>query len=326
MRRLARAGFKGDFVRSAILPDWWEEGCEDDVSVLPDIELRVARFLAAPVASVRTAGSPLVAPPYPGARLRRVVELERDRLAAAIHAAIQISAAVVRSLREPGRPARMPTMDALAWRAQIAPGGSAVKLENILADCWERGIPVVPVDLLPTPSFQGLACVVGGRPVVALSHRHDEPGRIAFLVAHEVGHLAAGDCDPAHPVVDADDEVADNSAVERRADAYATVVLTGGSGVRNLTATSPKELASKAAAIERETGADAGALIWSWARKSDDYLSAVLAVKALYRARGARKSLRRYFEQHVDLDAAAESDRALLRCVFGGADRDGSAA
>lgn len=324
MRRLARAGFKGDFVRSAILPDWWEEGCEEDVAVLPDIELRVARFLAAPVASVRTAGTALVAPPYPGARLRRVAEIERDRLAAAMHAAIQISAAVVRSLREPNRPVRMPPTDALTWRAQISPGGFAVKLENVLADCWERGIPVVPVDLLPTPSFQGLACVVGGRPVVALGHKHDEPGRIAFLVAHEVGHLTAGDCDPDHPVIDEDDEIADNSVVERRADSYATGLLTGGSAVRTVSATSPKDLASKAVAIERETGADAGALIWSWARKSGDYLSAVLALKALYRARGARKLLRQYFEQHVDLDAAAESDRALLRCVFGGAERDGS--
>ena len=325
MQRMARAGFKRDFVRSAILPDWWEERCEEDVALLADIELRVARFLAAPVASVRNADDTLVVPPYPGAQLRRVVDLDRDRLAPAIHAAIQIASAVVRSLREPSRPVNVPPVDALAWRAQISPGGSAVKLESVLADCWERGIPVVSIESLPAPSFQGLACVVGGRPVIVLGHKHDEPGRIAFLLAHEVGHLVAGDCNREHPVVDEQDEIVDDSDLESRADAYATGILAGSAGIPTVSAEKWKELASKAAAIERDTGVDAGAMIWAWARKSGNFSSAVLAVKALYRATGARKLLRRHLEQHIDFESAAESDRTLIRCVFGEPEHDAAA-
>jgi hypothetical protein len=40
-------------------------------------------------------------------------------------------------------------------------------------------------------------------------------------------------------------------------------------------------------------------------------------VKALYRNVGARKELVQAFLRHVDIAAAAETDRDLLRCVQG---------
>lgn len=322
MRRLGRAGFKNDFVRSAILPEWWDQQCVRNVAVLPDIEIRVARFLGTPIASVRNPDARLVAPTYEGAQLRRIRDLERDRLAAAIHAAIQIAGAVVRNIRERNSVPRVPPQDALAWRNEILHGGSALKLPHILTDCWNRGIPVVPIDVLPVPNFQGLACVVEGHPVVVLGHKHDEPGRVSFLIAHEVGHIAAGDCDAEHPVVDEEEEVVDNTDPEKRADRYATSLLVGTTRIPDLIATGPKDLASKAAKIERESAVDAGAVIWSWARKTGDYARAVTAVKALYRATGARRVLREHFERFVDLGSASETDRALLRSVAGGLAHD----
>ena len=62
MRRLSRAGFKKDFVTTALLPDWWEESCALDPNLLPEIEIRVARFLDAPLADIRNANSVLALP------------------------------------------------------------------------------------------------------------------------------------------------------------------------------------------------------------------------------------------------------------------------
>lgn len=217
---------------------------------------------------------------------------------------------------------RVPPRTALAWRDEIQRDTPALKLGHILTDCWERGIPVVPIDQLPVPNFQGLACMAEGHPVVVLGHRHDEPGRVAFLVAHEVGHIATGDCDPEHPVVDEEEEVADDAARERRADEYATTLLIGATRMPDVRAANPKELASQAAKIERDNAVDAGAVIWFWARKTGDYAKAVTAVKALYRATGARRLLCENFERFVDLDSANETDRALLRSVVGDSERD----
>jgi Zn-dependent peptidase ImmA (M78 family) len=318
MRRLSRAGFKKEFVRQAILPDWWDEGCADNPDLVQDIEIRVARFLGSSVAAVRDPGVALALPTYPSAQLRRVRELNRDRLAPAIHTAIRIASAVVRNLRDSvGGPAILPA-DGLKWREVIERGGTTPTLPDIVADLWKRGIPVVPLDVLPSPSFQGIACIIEDRPVILLGQKHDEPGRAAFLVAHEAGHVAVGDCAADQPVVDGEEEIADEADIERRADLYATQVLVGGAQVPHLEGvTDFKDLARQASELEASVGADSSAVIFAWARHTGDYPTATMAAKALYRSTGARRQLRQLFDRHVDVAAAAETDRALLRCVDG---------
>jgi Zn-dependent peptidase ImmA (M78 family) len=161
--------------------------------------------------------------------------------------------------------------------------------------------------------------------VVILGHKHDEPGKAAFIIAHEVGHIAASDCSPDHPVVDEEEEVADDADIERRADQYATSALIGKDDIPDVDANNYRDLATKSSQIERSSGVDAGAVIYAWARRTGDYAKASMAVKALYRASGARRSLKKHFDLHVDVESASESDRMLLYCVFGGPDRDAAA-
>ena len=322
MRRLSQAGFKSEFLRPAILPDWWVEAYSKDSDLLPDIEIRVARFLGVPLSTVRDPGTPLTPPSYSGAQLRRVRDIELDRLGPAIHSAIQIAAAVARSVRGTVPDPLNTPSDGLIWRKQIERDSLAVTLEDILNDLWRRGIPVVPLDVLPAPSFQGIACIVEGRPVILLGHKHDEPGRVAFFVAHEAGHIATGDCKPDQPVVDEEEEIFDDSDMERMADRYASRVLVGGDEAPLLNGEDFRQLAKGASEIEGATGTDASMIIFAWASLTRDYARASMAVKALYRGSGARRQLRKYFERHVDIDAANETDRALLRCVYGERERD----
>lgn len=326
MRRLAQAGFKKDFVRPAILPDWWDERCEADVTLLPDIEIRVARFLGLPLSAVRDPDIALTPPAYAGAQLRRVRDLNRDRLGPAIHSAMQIAAAVVRSLRSDVSPASLPPPDGVAWRAQIQRATMAVNLDDVLGGSWQLGIPVVALDVLPSPKFQGMAAVVEGRPVILLGHRHEEPSHVAFIIAHEVGHIAVGDCAAEYPVVDEEEEAADDAEMEQRADDFATRVLVGKEAISLIAAdVNFRSLAREAIQSERETGVDAGAVIFAWARRTGDYAKASMAVKALYRASGAQRAIRRHFDRHIDLDSATESDRALLRCIHGDPERNETA-
>jgi len=313
MTRLSRAGFKGEFATSAILPDWWDEECARDANVLPELELRIARFLEVPLSLVRDPRAQLLAPAHPRAQLRRFRGIDAKRIDPAIHAAVSITGAVVRNLRHP-TVVVMPPADPLDWRREIERPQSAVTLNDLCHDLWLRGIPVIPIALLPAPKFQGAVCIVENRPVVLIGHRNDEPARVAFLVAHEAGHLAAGDCTPEVPVID-EDEIADGSEIEQRADQYAQAVLLGNAVVPDLSRADFRQLARAAAELERTTGAEASAVLFSWAARTGEYATAVLAVKALYRGTGARRTLRGHFEQHVDLNAASETDRALLRCV-----------
>jgi Zn-dependent peptidase ImmA (M78 family) len=326
IRRLSRAGFDRRFVQSAILPDWWSEECASDAELMPEIELRVARFLGQSLSLVRDAREQLAAPEYAEAQLRRVRDVDRDRLAPAIHSALQIGAAAVRSLRDYAPSGADLPADPLKWRRELSGSHGTVTLDEILGDLWKRGIPVVPLDVLPAPSFQGLACVVEGHPVILLGHRHDEPGRVAFFVLHEAAHIAAGDCSPDRPVVDEEDLIVDETEIEKAADEFATRVLVGEESVPELDGGDFKELATNAASLESETGADASTLIFAWAAKTGDYAAATMAVKALYRGSGARRKLREYFDRYVGLESATETDRALLRCVHGDSESDEAAA
>jgi hypothetical protein len=110
--------------------------------------------------------------------------------------------------------------------------------------------------------------------------------------------------------------------LEQAADQYATHVLIGNNILPDVDANNFRDLAKTSSEIERLHDIDAGAVIFAWARRTGNYQQAVMAVKALYRASGARRLLRTHFDRYVDLDSAAESDRALLHCVFGDPEHD----
>jgi len=322
MRRLSHAGFKNDFVRKAILPDWWDDTCADQSNLLPEIELRVARFLRASLESIKSPAIALTSPQYSNALLRHVRDIDRDRLAPAIHAALKIGEAVVRSLRDPALPSQEIPTDASAWREQLRPAEGPIRLHHVLHDLWARGVPVVPVEILPSPSFQAIVSIVENRPVILLGYHHDEPGRVAFHLAHEAGHIAACDCAPGQPVVDEADEVADDADIELRANRYAMRLLVGADHPPAIEESLDfKQLAKHSIEQERLTGTEASLIIFVWANRTRDYVKANMAAKALYRGSGARLLLRKHFDHHVDLDAASDSDRALLRCVYGDPDQ-----
>lgn len=313
MRRLSAAGFKPQFTETALLPDWWEPSCADDASLMPDLEIRVARFLGASLDVVRDPDAKLSAPRYAGAQLRRVRDLARDRLASAIHAALQIAGAVVRNMTD--IVLRVPPTDPLAWRRQIMRKGAILQLGDVLADLWARGIPVIQVATLPTPGFQGLVAFVEHRPVVIIGHDLDEPSRLAFVIAHEVAHVVLGDCSAEHAVVEEDEIVADDTEIEHQADNYARALLTENVEAPHLHPFDFKDLALKALEQEKKLGIDASSIIWSWARSTGDYQLATMATKALYRDKGGKRLMRQHFDEHVNAIDAPDSDRALLRCL-----------
>jgi len=318
MRRLSHAGFKNEFVRRAILPDWWDDACAEQPNLLPEVELRVARFLRTPLGDVRSPGITLTPPQYANAQLRHVRDINRDRLAPAIHAALKIGEATVRCLRDTAPPVRHIPTDASDWHDQLRPMEGPIKLPNVLNDLWARGVLVIPVDNLPSPSFQSIVGVVDNRPAILLGYHLDEPGRVAVLLAHEAGHIAAGDCAPEQPVVDEAEDIVDNTDIEVRANRYAMRALVGADQPPTIEANLDfRQLAKTSIDLERLTGTEASLFIFAWANRTRDYAKATMAAKALYRGSGARQLLRKYFDRHVDLNAASDSDRALLRCVYG---------
>lgn len=319
LKRLARAGFKRPFVREVILPDWWDPSCDKDPDLLPEVEMRVARFLGAPLGVVQTATDTLTTPLYPKANLRRVKTLDRRRVVPAMHVGMQVADAATRNFSE--APLVQLPRDAADWRQQILRRSQLVDLKSMVEDLWSRGIPVLHIEVLPSPQFQGMACVTNDRPVILLGHGYDAPSRLAFYVAHEMGHIVAGDCEPDAPIVEESDEPAE-SGIEQDADRFAGIVLSGLTSAPRLNPRSFQDLAQQAYEVEMSQQIDAGFLINAWSNAEQKFAYGQQALKALWRDRGGQRILRSATERHVLFDQASESDRQLLRCLYGEPDRD----
>jgi len=315
MRRVSAAGFKPAVARKIILPEWWTDECNSDASLLPEIELRVARFVGVPLTVVQDPSAKLAAPTYPGAQLRRVRDIHRDRLGPAIHVGLRVAHATVRNWSDAPTPA-LPSTAPEAWRQAIATEKPTIRLTDVLTDLWNRGIPVVHIAVMPSPSFQGMMCIIGDRPVVVLAHNFDEPARLAFVIVHEVAHAVYGDCDAHHPVVDEEDVNPDDHESELRADVYSSRVLTGGS-IPPISGRDPKNLARQAMSIEKATNIDATFVIRRWGKVNNQHALATRAVQALYRHKGGKRAIRQAFNQHINVEGASDTDRTLLGCLHG---------
>jgi len=119
-------------------------------------------------------------------------------------------------------------------------------------------------------------------------------------------------------VVDKDEEIVSDDEMERCADQYATRVVMGEHTIPELDPGAFddfRNLATHAAEMEQQTGIDAEAIIFTWARTSGDYATAPMATQALYLSTGAARTLRKYFRMFVDIEGAPLSDRELMRVV-----------
>ncbi len=313
------AGFKMPFLKNAVLPDWWDKSCEADLSLLPELEIRASRFLGLPLSEVRDPTAPLSLTANAAAKLRHSRSVNPENLHPAIHAGIAIAGAVVRNLRH-SNVVVPPPSDPMTWWESLSATGSPT-LETVTRDLWDRGIPVVHVEHLPSPKFQGMACIAEHRPVILLAHLYDQPVRLVYHLAHEAAHVAYGDCEPGSPVVEVE-ETFDRSDMEVRADRFAWVALTGAQEVPQFRESSFRELANEADKWEGRTGVDAALAIWSWGNRTGDFQTAMLALKALYVSHGGKAILRQQFDENVAVEDASESDRTLLSCVHGDSTHD----
>lgn len=77
-------------------------------------------------------------------------------------------------------------------RKQILEHHSVVDLTSLLEYCWEMGIPVVYFNDYPqnASKFQGMIQWHHQKPVITISYKSQQKARLAFILAHELGHLA----------------------------------------------------------------------------------------------------------------------------------------
>lgn len=320
-QRLSRAGFDKGFVRSAVLPDWWD----DDLAAVPFnralAEGAVASHLPFTVAQLRDPMTPLILPEPAGECFKRNRGSDVGRCAASL-AVVRRAAALV-AANVPDLPAFAGPATAAAIREHLLAAGGTVDLASLAAYCWAAGVPVVPVARLPKTAvkFDGVAMWSGGRPLVVLASGRDGPPWLAFDLAHELGHIMRGHVGPGSGV-HVDRHLKDGAEVEdteeREADRFALELLTGRPAglpfTPTLGLTGPK-LATAARAFAAGTGIDPGIVCLFYARSADRWGAAAVALNEMGLSAGGGELLAGLMAAHLRAGDLSESAARFLEAT-----------
>lgn len=274
----------------ALMPDWWDDEAATDEGGLLELQILLARRLNVSLVSLQSQ-KPQPAFRSTTQRFKTVHPEGSSQLAVAAsigHGLAQLLASSCAST-----PLR-PPVDADTLRRDLLKSNEAVTLDALCEWLWIAGIPVVHVtgwpDRLRRPDAM---CVrASGRPVVMVVRKETALAKLAYLIAHEVGHVMSGHLSSDENAVLVDDTLPVDSQRsffdqdEMQADAYAMTLL-GGSALfassKNLIGPAYSEMSLAAAALGEAHKAklDAGQVILSWARFTEDWKLANLALRFL---------------------------------------------
>jgi len=232
--RLCRIGFNRPFVRSNGLPEWWTDECD----ALPDAPATIAAYLSRRfnldfdwLLNPDLAEQERILPFKKSGRIhykttnKQDVPSEPDVASSMARRVAELVAFSSTTDYEP-----IEGMTSYGIRESILKQGKVVTLESLLGFCQAKGVPVIHFANFPKKAkrFQGMVTRCGHRPVVVLALQDLSPSRLAFILAHELGHIAL---EHLHENEAISDEVikpdAQNDQQESSANGFATELILG---------------------------------------------------------------------------------------------------
>ncbi len=314
--RLKQRGFSWPFVRSFVLPDWWQDEMADNETDLALAEAYIAKQLGFSAEALRQRGRRLGPPPMAEVRFKRYKNEIDDKVRASALVAWRAAQIVVRTLKAdvPAFRGRRPAQEI---RESILRRHEYANLDSMLEYCWESGIIVLQLAHTPPDGkrFDGLAAVVRGRPIIVLASRRDSAPWLAFYVAHELGHIMLGHVRSGGGAL-IDKSLASATGQdtdEREADKFALELLSSLAQprIRDLKASATR-LALIAAGSARNLGVDPGVFTLIYAKSNNRWGVAQNALKTLGLDSGGRAKVADRLPRYVDRDQLSESDEQFL--------------
>lgn len=317
-RRLRSLGFDSDFVRSVILPDWWEDSMAEIPLNRAWAEASVARFLRLQIPELADPTAPLTLPAILPVRLKSA---KRTSDVSLIRPAIQVAQRLADLLVQTTSHLApfVGVSELLTAHQELRTSATTVTLKTLIEFCWEHGVIVAHIGRLPKVEgfrkFDGLAMFVNDRPIILLADPSDIPPWQAFHLAHELGHIVLEHVKPGSEVLadgELDQIVTDD--VEAAADRFACEILTGQpelsfEPVFGLTAS---KLAAAVTSYGEKTDVDPGIVALIYGRTASRWPAAVAALKLLGLRHGAKEIIGGALAAHLDFDSIHDSQVNVL--------------
>jgi hypothetical protein len=317
--RLEQAGLDRKFIRETLLPDWWDDAIAQHPTGYAEARLRIARALGLSLSQLDSGD--LLKSALDETRLRCKTRRGTEPRSIRWTVALAHSAAELASRATPTPYQPLPEI-AHQIRDAILQDQPWVSLGNLLAYCWNHGVPVIPLRHKPRKSkkIDGLVVRVGERPVIVLACGYRYSARLLFIVAHELGHWLSGHLSD-EPIL-AEESITREGKNQEEAEAnwFAVELLTGKPdkaywAPRSLTAA---QLAEGARMAGRRDKVDPGVVALNYAWNQGTWEVGMGALKILEPEPKGMLLLQQRMLESLEWSRLHEEDAQLLLRLTGG--------
>jgi len=317
--RLEQAGLDRKFVRKVLLPDWWDDAIAQHPTGYAEARLRIARALGVSLSQLDSGD--LLKSALDETRLRCKTRRGTEPYSIRWTIALAKRAAELATRATP-KPYEPLPETASQIRNAILQKHPWVCLDNLLAYCWQHGIPVIPLKSKPRRSkrVDGLIVRVGERPVIVLACGYRYSARLLFIVAHELGHWLSGHLSD-EPIL-AEESITREGKNQEEAEAnwFAVELLTGKPdkaywAPRSLTAA---QLAEGARMAGRRDKVDPGVVALNYAWNQGTWEVGMGALKILEPEPKGMLLLQQRMLESLEWSRLHEEDAQLLLRLTGG--------
>jgi Zn-dependent peptidase ImmA (M78 family) len=324
--RLEAAGLTRHYVKQRVLPDWWDDRIARNPVGMQQAYGYVSKHSGLALHRLRDETASLKpSEGTEGVRLKARDGVPRGELSWATSLSFRASEMAAHAMEN----SYQPVEDAAHIRESIlADGQDWVGFEALLDFCWNAGIPVLQVDHFPqgAQKMAGMAVAVNEHPVIVLSKRHKHEAWLAFICAHELGHIARGHLSEGELLTDEKlDLSSGNEREEQEADDFAVALLAGDARFVSEGFTLDAERLAETAldmASEHEIAPGVMVLNYVWylnqERDGNYFPLANAALNALYpEAADAQDTVRRKMAERFPFGNLPEESAQFLRRLTG---------
>jgi hypothetical protein len=195
-----------------------------------------------------------------------------------------------------------------------------------LAACWSYGIPVLHVSNFPphTKKMDGMVVMANGRPTVVVCKNAKFSAWLLYIIAHELGHIAANHLSDNSVLIDEVVNSASSDAEEIAANEYASALVAGNQNYHaQKNWPNARRLAYLANIVAKEQKVDPGHIVLNYAHNmnvGNFYPVANAALRILEPNASGPKCIAKSLAANLDWSALpSESCEFLMKVT--GADR-----
>lgn len=317
--RLSRAGVKRGFLDGVVLPSWWEDSIASTPAGFREAASYIAARLGFTLASLLDAKAELTYAHPSAVKYKKSKAVSTEDVGLATHYAMGAARAVAAGFEGAPEAAAVPSPEELRQTLLQRSDKPWVCLRHILKSAWGLGVPVIHLKRLPSGAKKpdALTTMVGNRPVIVIMSCRKSPSWMAFIVAHELGHIHHRHLKPGQTLVDEKIQSTADEKEETEANDFAARLLTGRPdlGLSSTRSMGIPQLAAASAKFGKSYRVAPGVAALNYGFTTGQWPLAIGALTELEKADDAAKDLEKALHEHLDLDALSEDSREWVARV-----------